>query len=638
MLEFITSVEIPGCLADEFRVRGKKAVAFVTAVKRTHHGVLLAVVALVLAIGVVDAAPALAAAPTITSFTPTSAKLGATVTVTGTGFTSPATVAFNGVAASSSTVTSSTTIVTRVPYTATSGPLRVTTAGGTVTSSASFTVLPGVLLTKAFGPPTSALSVRFSEFGPSEAVDVYVDTSDVALASASTAGAGTVPVTIPAAATPGTHWITAVGRRSGISAQTTFLVRTDWAQYGFDGSRAGANPYEGTLGAGNVATLTQAWSAPVATQTVNTGQQQAVVAGGIVYLDTTSGVAAFSESTGAKLWSQTISGGVYTTPAVSGGLVLIGTATGHLMAFAATTGAIRYDFGFSGEAITRPIAVAGAMGFVQVQSSTGSATSVIGFDVANGAQDWAFNVATSCAGSVVAGGNVYLSCDDGHLRALRAADGVTQFDNASTVDVLQSPPVVANGLVYCAGLDQTNGTAALFAFDADTGSPEWTSDTTLDVNRFNSLVVDRGTVFLASNDTARNRIDVVTAFSAASGDVVWTHDVRTTVADPPVAANGLLYVPAASTTVLDETTGAVVTRVRGTAFDVVTDAGLVTAASTGQAILRLTLPGPASATVARPAPARLHYAARRTKVQRRPIEAFGRVGLPSVGRQPVGWQ
>ena len=79
------------------------------------------------------------AAPTITSFVPTSGPVGTSVTITGTNLTGATSVKFNGVSA---TITSNTAtqIVTKVPTGATTGPITVTTANGTATSATNFTV------------------------------------------------------------------------------------------------------------------------------------------------------------------------------------------------------------------------------------------------------------------------------------------------------------------------------------------------------------------------------------------------------------------------------------------------------------------------------------------------------------------
>jgi len=72
------------------------------------------------------------AAPTTSSFTPTSAATGATVTITGTNFTGATAVKFGGTDASSFTVVSATSI-TAVVAAGTTGTITVTTPGGTAT-------------------------------------------------------------------------------------------------------------------------------------------------------------------------------------------------------------------------------------------------------------------------------------------------------------------------------------------------------------------------------------------------------------------------------------------------------------------------------------------------------------------------
>jgi hypothetical protein len=92
-----------------------------------------------------------AAAPTITSFTPTSGPGGTTttgtlVTVTGTDFTGATAVKLNGTAITSFTVVNATTITFRVLTANTNGPISVTTPDGTATNTESFFLTPVISL------------------------------------------------------------------------------------------------------------------------------------------------------------------------------------------------------------------------------------------------------------------------------------------------------------------------------------------------------------------------------------------------------------------------------------------------------------------------------------------------------------
>ena len=98
--------------------------------------------ALVLMVALIVSASAFAATatPTITSFTPLTAKAGATVTITGKNLTGASAVDFDGMKATTFKVASATKITAKVPSKAKSGKISVTTKGGTAKSSSSLKV------------------------------------------------------------------------------------------------------------------------------------------------------------------------------------------------------------------------------------------------------------------------------------------------------------------------------------------------------------------------------------------------------------------------------------------------------------------------------------------------------------------
>ena len=82
--------------------------------------------------------------PAVAGFSPASGGAGTPVTVTGTGFRRAVSVTFGGVPASVFRVVSDAEIAAFVPVGALSGPIAVTTLGGTGTSTAGFSV-PGLV-------------------------------------------------------------------------------------------------------------------------------------------------------------------------------------------------------------------------------------------------------------------------------------------------------------------------------------------------------------------------------------------------------------------------------------------------------------------------------------------------------------
>src|SRR5690348_2833362 len=72
---------------------------------------------------------------------------------------------------------------------------------------------PLVALSPSINHPQGATRVSGSGFGASEAVDIFYDTTDIALDVSDASGKfGTDKIAVPANALPGDHWITAIGR------------------------------------------------------------------------------------------------------------------------------------------------------------------------------------------------------------------------------------------------------------------------------------------------------------------------------------------------------------------------------------------------------------------------------------------
>jgi len=164
----------------------------------------------------------------IISFTPQKGVVGTSVTINGTGFGATSgqnSVNFNGVSA---TVISATTtqIVATVPAAATTGPITVTAPGGSVSTSAAFTVLAdsGAPTISSFTPSSgltgSAVTITGTNYDPSPGNDrVHFNLSGAAVNSASST---TLSVTVPNMVGSGRISVATVGGKA-TSANDFFI-------------------------------------------------------------------------------------------------------------------------------------------------------------------------------------------------------------------------------------------------------------------------------------------------------------------------------------------------------------------------------------------------------------------------------
>ncbi len=126
--------------------------------KRLLSRAILPATVSTLVVLVIGVPAAQAAAPTITSFNPTSGVIGTSVQINGTGFQDTSVVSavtFNLTAATSFTVNSDVLITATVPAGATDGPIAVTDTEGTATSATNFDVTPSPVPTITSFDPTS---------------------------------------------------------------------------------------------------------------------------------------------------------------------------------------------------------------------------------------------------------------------------------------------------------------------------------------------------------------------------------------------------------------------------------------------------------------------------------------------------
>jgi hypothetical protein len=166
--------------------------------------------------------------PTITSFTPTSGSSGTSVVITGKAFDDASSVQFNGSDASSFTVNSSTKITATVPDQASTGPISVTTPGGTGTSSSTFAV-KGASATITSIAPTSGvvgddIAINGTNFNTATAVKFNATAADFTVNSSTK-----ITATVPLGATTGKITVTNAGGTA--TSGSTFTVKSSISSF-----------------------------------------------------------------------------------------------------------------------------------------------------------------------------------------------------------------------------------------------------------------------------------------------------------------------------------------------------------------------------------------------------------------------
>ncbi len=421
-----------------------------------------------------------------------------------------------------------------------------------------------VQLSPAAGHPGFTVNLTGSGFGTSEAVDLYVDITDTQLTVSSGTGTLSATLIIPASEQPGTHFVTAVGRHSGIAAQMAFNVTTGWTKQGYGAGHLSWNPYENTITPANVSTLGQLWSVPTSTL----GSAPAV-ANGLVFVTTNSGIQALSTGTGAVSWSKLPGVQFYGSPAVDGGTVYAMSETGPTFyALKATSGATRWTQTLGGPSLSSPTVVNGivyipcndgkvyalnattgailwssAIGGTTAEASpavvgnvlyVGSTTGTIyALNAVTGALIWSYTTGGSVEGSPsMANGVLYEGSDDGKVYALKTHEpspGTLLWSVTTGSDVYQAP-AVASGVVYIGSQD-----GHLYALDARTGAQRWVFAAG---NILGSAVVANNVVYVTSRDGLLNALD------ANSGAVLASAAIGYSFLGNPAVSDGVVYMNA----------------------------------------------------------------------------------------------
>ena len=400
---------------------------------------------------------------------------------------------------------------------------------------------PHIYVSPQTGSPGSQAQVLGTGFDPNATIDIYFDSTDVALAISGSNGSfgmtppkptpveGALPlIKVPDDAAPGQHWVTAVERITQLQAQVPFTVSglTDWPQFHFDVQHTGFNPYETILSPETVGNLTTRWKYTMGGQV----DGSPTVANGVVYASSSNQEVnhfyALDASTGALLWKLPMWVWWRAPAAVVKGVVYVGSceSSSYLWALNADSGAVLWKYPLTCVS-TSPTVVNGVV-------YVGSSNNIYALNADTGATLWEYITGDSVQSSpAVSNGVVYVGSRDYNLYALDAATGALLWKYATGGGV-DSSPAVANGVVYV-GSDDWN----LYALNASTGALIWKYTT---AGWLDSPAVADGVIYVGSAESYFN--GNLYALDAGTGELLWKYVPGGNFDSSPAVANGVIYI------------------------------------------------------------------------------------------------
>ncbi len=176
---------------------------------------------------------------------------------------------------------------------------------------------------------------------------------------------------------------------------------------------------------------------------------------GVVESKTTGSVVAVDPSKGKLLWTRKL-GAVFSSAALAGTRLLVGSDDGSLHALDLEKGTVIWSHSLGGKVRATP-AVSGDLAIVGDFEGR-----LVAVRLADGARVWSFEPRHPIYSSAcLAGGLAVVGCHEGHIHALDAASGAPRFETSTRGPVVASPSAVAER--YLVG--STDG--SLYLLDAE---------------------------------------------------------------------------------------------------------------------------------------------------------------------------
>ena len=272
------------------------------------------------------------------------------------------------------------------------------------------------------------------------------------------------------------------------------------------------------------------------------GWSSAAISGDTVYIGTMRGeLLALDKTSGDALWKRALptpedaNRGIYGKPAIVNGLALVGGYDGRLYAYD-LDGDLVWQEPLGGRIVGGPtthegFALVGTGGVSSSDDNSPGTLSAI--DVETNDEVWRVEMGGPIwASPVVADGVAYVGSMDHNVYAIDVASGEEKWRYRSGGAVV-SQAALHDGLVIFGGFD-----SRLYALNAESGERAWVFNGSSRWYWASPLVAD-GTVYAPSLDGTLYALD------AKTGELRWRFDSGGQLVGSPTVINGLIAVPVA---------------------------------------------------------------------------------------------
>jgi len=257
------------------------------------------------------------------------------------------------------------------------------------------------------------------------------------------------------------------------------------------------------------------------------------VTDGIVFIGSDdSKVYALDQYNGTQIWNFATGGAVQSSPAVADGKVYVGSFDRKVYCLNVSTGNLIWSYTTSDVVLSSPAVVGGRV----YVGSWDKKVYCLPEDDPNGNAVidpaeviWSYTTGGWITSSpAVAGNEVYVGSNDGKVYCLDASTGALVW-NYTTGSLVLSSPAVADGMVYVGSDD-----GKLYCLDASNGGSIWNYTTGSKVR--SSPAVADGMVYVGSDDGKLYCLD------ASNGSSIWNYTTANWVQSSPAVADSKVFV------------------------------------------------------------------------------------------------